>query len=246
MRLPTTLSWMISFCAINADSANCANCVIKSSEYDTASAEEGSRKATERPLYRIIHDEPNNEMMSFVLRETPMMHLLLWRNAYCQTIRMGRDKIVSLYPLLPNTMEVDRDASEKQTYTYTTSDGKRWLLDPRDVLHIPYFGFEGVIGYSSIALEKSAIGLGITTEEYGSKFFSNGARSSGVLIHPNTIKKPAELRAGWNVAYGSSSNISRVAYRGRVSIPPETIEKRQKQRKITFLRWKKKRNPRIF
>ncbi len=173
--------------------------------------ESGSRKATEHPLYRIIHDEPNSEMTSFILRETMLSHLLLYGNAYCQIIRTGRDKVASLYPLLPDHMEVDRDASGRLTYTYTTSDGKRWLLDSRDVLHIPGLGFDGIMGYSPIALEKSAIGLGIAAEEYGSKFFSNGARPSGILTHPNTVKDPAALRASWNAAYGSSTNASRVA-----------------------------------
>ena len=177
--------------------------------YETT--ENGSRKAPEHPLYRLIHDEPNKEMTSFILRETMLAHLLLYGNAYCQIIRTGRDKIDSLYPLLPDKMEVDRDAGGLLTYTYTTSDGKRWRLDPRDVLHIPGLGFDGVMGYSPIALEKSAIGLGIAAEEYGSKFFSNGARPSGILTHPNTVKDPAALRASWNAAYGSSSNASRVA-----------------------------------
>ena len=175
------------------------------------STEDGSRKATEHPLYRLIHDEPNKEMTSFILRETMLAHLLLYGNAYCQIVRTGRDKIDSLYPLIPDKMEVDRDAGGLLMYTYTTSDGKRWRLDPRDVLHIPGLGFDGIMGYSPIALEKSAIGLGLAAEEYGSKFFSNGARPSGILTHPNTVKDPAALRASWNAAYGSSSNASRVA-----------------------------------
>ena len=175
------------------------------------STDAGSRKATEHPLYRILHDEPNAEMTSFVLRETMLTHLLLYGNSYCQIIRTGRDKVESLYPLLPDHMEVDRDSKGNLTYTYTTSDGKTWRLDPLEVLHIPGLGFDGVIGYSPIALEKSAIGLGIAAEEYGSKFFSNGARPSGILTHPNTVKDPAALRASWNAAYGGSGNASRVA-----------------------------------
>ena len=177
--------------------------------YETT--ENGSRKAPEHPLYRLRRDAPYEEMTSFIHLGRMVAHVLLSGNGYCQIIRTGRDKIDSLYPLLPDKMEVDRDAGGLLTYTYTTSDGKRWRLEPRDVLHIPGLGFDGVMGYSPIALEKSAIGLGIAAEEYGSKFFSNGARPSGILTHPNTVKDPAALRASWNAAYGSSSNASRVA-----------------------------------
>lgn len=35
----------------------------------------GKEKAIKHPLYRLIHDEPNPEMTSFVFRETLMTHL---------------------------------------------------------------------------------------------------------------------------------------------------------------------------
>ena len=42
----------------------------------------GKAMALDHPLYRLLHDEPNPEMSSFVFRETLMTHLLLWGNAY--------------------------------------------------------------------------------------------------------------------------------------------------------------------
>ena len=150
-------------------------------------------------------------MTSFVWRETMLSHLLLWGNSYCQIIRNGRNGIVGLYPLLPDRMEVDRDSKGRLTYTYTTSEGRMVRLDPEEVLHIPGLGFDGVMGYSPIALEKSAVGLSIAAEEYGSKFFGNGAMPSGVLTHPNTVKDPKRLRESWNAAYGGSANSGKVA-----------------------------------
>lgn len=172
---------------------------------------EGSVKAPEHPLYRILHDEPNAEMTSFAWRETMLAHLLLWGNAYCQIIRSGRSQILGLYPLLPDRMEVDRDSAGTLTYTYSANSGQTVKLRPEDVLHIPGLGFDGIMGYSPIALEKNAIGLGLAAEEYGSKFFSNGARPSGILTHPNTVKDPKKLRDSWNAAYGGSNNSGRVA-----------------------------------
>ena len=172
---------------------------------------EGSVKALDHPLYPILHDEPNSEMTSFVWRETMLAHLLLWGNAYCQIIRSGRSQILGLYPLLPDRMEVDRDNAGTLTYTYSANSGQTVKLRPEDVLHIPGLGFDGIMGYSPIALEKNAIGLGLAAEEYGSKFFSNGARPSGILTHPNTVKDPKKLRDSWNAAYGGSNNSGRVA-----------------------------------
>ena len=171
----------------------------------------GSKKAIDHPLYRILHDEPNPEMTSFVWREAMLTHLLLWGNSYSQILRAGRGSIIGVYPLLPDRMEVDRDDKGNLTYTYSTTNGQTVKLRPEDVLHIPGLGFDGIMGYSPIAVERNAVGLAIAAEEFGSKFFGNGATPSGILTHPNTVKNPKALRESWMEAYGGSSNANRVA-----------------------------------
>ena len=84
-------------------------------------------------------------------------------------------------------------------------------LKPTDVLHVPGLGFDGLVGYSPIAMAKNAIGLAIAAEEYGSKFYANGAAPSGVLEHPGTLKDPSKVRDSWNEAFGGSSNSHKVA-----------------------------------
>ncbi|MDV6239854.1 phage portal protein, partial [Trueperella bernardiae] len=82
---------------------------------------DGSKvKATDHTLYRLLHDEPNPEMTSFVFRETLMTHLLLWGNAYAQVIRNGLDEVIGLYPLMPNRMSVGRDDAGRLYYEYQT------------------------------------------------------------------------------------------------------------------------------
>ena len=178
----------------------------------------GKEKAVEHPLYRLLHDEPNPEMSSFVFRETLMTHLLLWGNAYAQIIRNGKGEIIALYPLMANKMSVDRDENGQLYYRYTkspdeapTMPNNTVILFPRDVLHIPGLGFDGLVGYSPIAMAKNAIGLAIATEEYGAKFFANGAAPSGVLEHPGTIKDPTKVREAWQSQFGGSSNSGKVA-----------------------------------
>ena len=60
------------------------------------STEDGSRKATEHPLYRLIHDEPNKEMTSFILRETLMSHLLLYGKQMLHQYRLVTQYIVCI------------------------------------------------------------------------------------------------------------------------------------------------------
>ena len=178
----------------------------------------GKEKAIDHPLYRLLHDEPNPEMSSFVFRETLMTHLLLWGNAYAQIIRNGRNEIIALYPLMPNKMSVDRDENGHLFYTYYRGPDEAIknkdlavTLQPSDVLHIPGLGFDGLVGYSPIAMAKNAIGMAIACEEFGAKFFANGAAPSGVLEHPGTIKDPSRVREAWQSQFGGSSNSGKVA-----------------------------------
>ena len=113
----------------------------------------GKEKAFTHPLYRLLHDEPNPEMTSFVFRETLMTHLLLWGNAYAQIIRNGKGEVIALYPLMPNRMTVDRDSSGNLYYKYYRGSDEairrkeyEVVLAPDDVLHIPGLGFGGLVG----------------------------------------------------------------------------------------------------
>ncbi len=175
-------------------------------------------KAVDNPLYFLLHDEPNTEMTSFVFRETLMTHLLLWGNAYSQIIRNGKGEVVGLYPLMPDRMTVNRDEKGRLYYEYmASSDDAKTLKDGMvrlsayDVLHIPGLGFDGLAGYSPIAMAKNAIGLAIAAEEYGSKFYANGATPSGILEYPGTVKEPDKVRESWNAGFGGSSNAHKIA-----------------------------------
>ena len=177
----------------------------------------GKEKAIDHSLYLILHDEPNPEMSSFVFRETLMTHLLLWGNAYAQIIRNSKGEVMALHPLMPNKMSVDRDENGQLYYQYLRSidevggKSETVILKPTDVLHIPGLGFDGLVGYSPIAMAKNAIGLAIATEEYGAKFFANGAAPSGVLEHPGTIKDPQRVREAWQSQFGGSQNSGKIA-----------------------------------
>ena len=60
-------------------------------------------------------------------------------------------------------------------------------------------------------MAKNAIGMAIACEEYGAKFFANGAAPSGVLEHPGVIKDPTRVREAWQGQFGGSANSHKVA-----------------------------------
>jgi HK97 family phage portal protein len=177
-------------------------------------------------------------MTSFVFRETLMTHLLLWGNAYAQIVRDGKNRVLGLSPLLPDRMEVKRAAGGEIFYSYRRSYEESRLdptsgtviLSGENVLHIPGLGFDGLVGYSPIALAKSAVGMAIATEEYGAAFFANGASPGGVLEHPGVLKDPQKVKDSWNSLYRGSGNAHRVAVLEEgmkfspIGIPPEQAQ----------------------
>ena len=183
--------------------------------------DKGSEKDRTHPLYSVLHDEPNPDMTSFTFRETEMSHLLMWGNAYAQIVRNYMGQVIGLYPLMPDRMEVHRDDKTGEIfYVYRVrrddivpgvKNGEQVRLNAYDVLHVPGLGFDGLIGYSPIAMTRNSIGNSLAADEYSSKFYENGATPAGVLEHPGILKDPKKLRDSWHEAYGGSGNAGKVA-----------------------------------
>jgi len=191
--------------------------------------EAGKEKAYNHSLYRLLHDEPNSEMTSFNFRETLMHHLLTAGNSYSQIIRNGKGEVLALYPLLPNKMRVTRSSVDRRIYYhyFTDKDGEI-VLTSDEVLHIPGLGYDGIIGYSPIAMCKNAIGLGKASEEFGSKFFEGGATPAGILKHPGQLKAPEKVREQWEKTYGNGAHRTAVLEEGmeyqQISISPDEAQ----------------------
>jgi len=191
-------------------------------------------RATNHPLYKLLYRQPNPEMTSFSFRETMMTHLLLWGNAYAQIIRDGKNGILALYPLFPDNVEVDRDEHGEIYYIYHAytdevpgQQNKDVYFRYDEVFHIPGLGFNGLVGFSPIAMMKNSLGTTLAVEKYGSAFFKNGAQPSGVLEHPGVLKNPEKIRENWSDVYGGPNNAHKVAvleegmqYKA-ISLPPE-------------------------
>jgi HK97 family phage portal protein len=169
----------------------------------------GKERATDHPLFALLHDAPNKFMSSQTFRETMQGHLVLWGNAYAEIERDGASRPVALWPLRPDqtvpylVRPENTSAITKIVYA-THVDGKRFLLERSQVLHIPGLGFDGLRGYSPIWLAREALGLAKASEEFAGRFFSNDAKFGVVVQHPKTLSDPAykRLQASWDAGSG--------------------------------------------
>lgn len=194
--------------------------------------EKGKEKAYKHPLFYILHDLANEEMTSFTFRETLMTHILLWGNAYAEIEYDQMGNVKGLWPLRPDNVFPERNSEGKLQYRVILPDGTGGILPKERVLHIPGLGYDGVIGLSPIAMARESIGLSLAAEEFGARFFGNGAKPGGVLEHPGKLSKEAmeRLRTSWNEMHQGLSNQHRIAileegmqYK-QLGIPPEDAQ----------------------
>lgn len=194
--------------------------------------EKGRRKATNNPLWDLVHNLPNPEMTSYQWRETVMHHLAGWGNSYSEIVRNGRQEVIELWPLLPDRTKPIRTESGQLLYETRDAENQTVRLLARDVLHIPGLSFDGLKGYSPIAKARQAIGLGIAVESFGARFFSQGAAPSGVMEHPGKLSENARenLRESFNKVYQGLSGAHRTAVLEegmkyhQIGIPPDDAQ----------------------
>jgi HK97 family phage portal protein len=159
----------------------------------------GKNGATERyvgsKLYKLLHDDPNEEMTSYTMREQMQAHLLTWGNAYAEIIWNTNYDPVALKPITPDRVEVFRDPLDLRI-KYRIAPSNR-IIQAEDILHIPGLGFDGIVGYSVINRARQSLGLTLAAERYGEAFFGNGASFGGALTSPDDLdtEQKKEVRA---------------------------------------------------
>lgn len=187
---------------------------------------EGRELVSDHPLYDLLHNNPNENMTSFVWRETSMTHLGLWGNAYSRIVKKD-GRASQLIPLQPK--DVEPKFNQRMFYAI---EGRGTPLPARDMLHIPGLGYDGLIGKSPLVYAKDAMGYGLALQRFGSKFMANGANLSGVLEFPGTLTEDQMKRIAksWKDKYESTEKANKTAILEngmkytRIGIEPEAAQ----------------------
>jgi len=193
----------------------------------------GKARATEHPAYEVLHNQANDEMTAYQFKETIQGHICNWGNGYAEIERNGAGRIVALWPLLPDRTWPERGRDNKIYYRTVVSKTNQQVILPFDkVLHIPGFGFDGLIGYNPVRLAREALGMALAAEEFGARFFGDGANVGGIVEYPGKLSDTAYERykrqANEQAAGLKKSHRLWVLEEGlkyhRVGIPPEEAQ----------------------
>jgi HK97 family phage portal protein len=220
-----------------------------------------TNRIADHDLCEFFNLQFNPDMTGQVGRETGHGHLLTWGNSYTQIVHTLSGRVLELRPIPADICEPRRIKAEGKrddpnapvpswakvgdvVYDVYNAGRIEVTLPSSEILHIPGLSFDGLRGYSPVAVARQAIGLGLHTEKFGAKFFSQSARPSGfVKFAPGkgfkTDQARLRFREDFERAHAGTDNAHKVviledgADWASIGIPPEDaqfLETRQFQR----------------
>ena len=142
----------------------------------------GKERATDHPLYHLLHDAPNPEMTAMDFREALMVNALLSGNAYSFIEYDRAARIKALWPLISTDVQKVRTSDGLIEYHV---EGRTLL--PTEVMHVKGLSYDGLLGLSPIAYARAAMGLAGAAEKFGSLFFGNGTNLGGFITMPGKM-----------------------------------------------------------
>lgn len=155
----------------------------------------GRERAVDYNLYHLLKVQPNPEMNAFTFWELMSLFVVQAGNAYAEIDYGQGFRPLALWPLSPNRVFPRRhDTTRDIVYDIYNDDGTVTTLLAYQVLHIPGMGWDGIVGFSPVRVFSESIGLALAAEEFGSRFFGNGAKPGGVLEHPGELGDKAYKR----------------------------------------------------
>jgi len=149
----------------------------------------GHTEVTDHWLYRLLAKRPNRYQNAFEWREMMQGHLALRGNAYNRITSNSIGEITELMPINPDAVRIEVLPTGEYRYRIKQSNGTEQILARGDVWHLRGLSSDGIVGLSPIDVARETIGLGLSAQEYGARFFQNDARPGGGWIeHPGQFK----------------------------------------------------------
>lgn len=144
-------------------------------------ADGGRKRATDHPVYKLIHSTPNRKDTSFEYYEQAQGSLGVEGNHIALIDRDSYGYPIELIPI-----------NFKKAKVLKGSDGLPYyrLLDFNETVpmhmihHIKAFSSDGYVGLSPLQTNADTIGLTIATEQHAAAVFQRGATMSGVIERP--------------------------------------------------------------
>jgi HK97 family phage portal protein len=148
----------------------------------------------EHPAYDLLDLEPNENMTRFTFFKTMMSSVLLTGNGYAYIERDNSLNPAQLIYIPSSQVSVvwimDANGIRRKRYAVSSLDYKfTQLVEPRDMVHILNFSYDGMIGVSTLSHAAQTLGIATDSEAHASGFFKGGASIGGILTVERALNK---------------------------------------------------------
>lgn len=154
----------------------------------------------EHPAYQLLDLEPNEDMTRFVFFKTLMASVLLTGNGYAYIERDNRLNVVQLIYMPTSHVSIvwitDANGIMRKRYQVT---GFKELVEPRDMIHVLNFSYDGIIGVSTLTHARQTLNISTSSEKHAASFFSNGGMSGVLTVEGARLDKTQkdQIYATW-------------------------------------------------
>ena len=165
-------------------------------------------RATDHPLYRLLHDRPNRWQTSFEFRELKFAHLVLRGNFFARILLAGPGEVGELVPLHPDRMRIEQLSTGRLRFHYSPPMGEPQTFSQDDIHYVRGLSLDGVTGVSTLTYARNALGLAAAQETSGAAQFRNGLVPPFFLTTPNKMNDAAkaEFRKNWRGMHAGAEN----------------------------------------
>jgi len=193
--------------------------------------ETGKVKAIKHSYYRMLTLQPNPLMTMVQWRQTTVLHLMLYGNAYTLPEYLDGE-VIALWPIQPERVRIVQDATGAYVYRVSDAAGQPHDYAPLELLHFRLFSLDGVVGLSPIEYHRLTFQIDSMSRCYALNLYANGGRPQGVLEYPGNLSEPqiAGIRAGWKLVHSGAANAGNIVvleggtkYQA-LALPPEQME----------------------
>lgn len=160
----------------------------------------GRTKATDHPAHRLLRKRPGAGYTPFAFRQTLQSHAQTYGGGFAYVFRDGGAVAQEMVILDPSRTVAMRTREEygglpagSKVFMTNVRGQDRVLLD-ENVIHIYGLGYDGLAGYPVIEMLAEALGGGLAAQQFGAKFFGNGANAGGLIQYPGRLPEQAYNR----------------------------------------------------
>lgn len=140
------------------------------------------KEAKSHPVYYLLDMEPNEDMTRYVFFKTIMASVLLTGNGYAYIERDNNLNVLQLIYLPSSQVSIvwiqDKRGIMRKRYQVV---GFKELVEPRDMIHVLNFSYDGIIGVSTLEHARQTLDISTSAEEHAAGFFKSGGSVAGIL-----------------------------------------------------------------